>query len=189
MKKASLFALVFSLFIFSTGCNYNTPQKDVDTNATKEKSTTEDTKKTTENPTSAKDVTAEKNTYTNSTYGYSTNYPAGWSYKETGGTYFSQAVGFNPANTSNEDYQVLIGVLSVDRQKYLDSLDSNSNIKIDKEFGDYLINGLPASKFVYKNSTTEKEFSVFTITSGSKTYIITADESVESTFLTSFKLK
>ena len=126
--------------------------------------------------------------YKNDKYGYSTSYPEGWNYIETGGTYFSQAVGFNPPNSSDEDYRVIIAVLSVDRQEYLNSFDSNSNLKIDREFSNYLVNGLPASKFVYKNLSTGKTFSVFIITSNNKTYVITPNESFESVFLDSFEL-
>lgn len=134
------------------------------------------------------DVSAESTTYSNAEQGYSLSYPEGWHYKETEGPYYSQAVGFNPNVVSDEDYQVIVAVLAGSKQAYLSSYDENSNLKIVKELGDFPINGLAGSKFTYQNLATEKTFSVYTITSGDKTYVIIPDESVESTFLNSFEV-
>jgi len=213
MKKTlSLLAVAGFLILVGAGCNYQVDIKDQNTNQPavgQEQNTDQQTaavvqkqdEKTTPATETANDVKIEKDdnkvspnssdqnlTYSNNQYGYSVSFPAGWNYKETGGTYFSQAVGFNPSGTSNEDYKVIVAVLSVDRQVYLNSLDNNSNLKIDREFGDYAVNGLPASKFVYKNLTTGDTFSIFTITASGKTYVITPDKAVESVFLNSFKL-
>jgi len=189
MKKTIFLGAVSGLVILAgAGCNYQAqnevkPTKEAAAPTTK---TADDVKIEKEN--NKVSPNSSNPTYANSQYGYSVSYPTDWNYKETGGTYFSQAVGFNPSGASGEDYQVIVAVLSVDRQIYLNSFDSNSNLKITEEFGDIKVNGLPASKFVYKNLTTQDTFSIFTITANGKTYVITPNKAVESVFLNSFKL-
>jgi len=131
---------------------------------------------------------AELLTYQNEEYGYSVSYPKDWYYKETGGTYFSQATGFNPNGVGAEDYQAMVAVLSVDRQTYLNSLDDNSNLKIVREY-DVLIDNQLGVKYTYQNISTDSTFSIHILTFNDTNYLITADESVEDTFVGSFAIQ
>ena len=145
----------------------------------------EENKQKNDNLTSENEINKK---YENGEYGYSVEYPGDWKYTETNGKYFAQAVGFNPKNVSGEDYKTLVGLLSVDRQTYLGYIDSNENLKIVEEYGDTRVSGWDASKFVYQNLITAEKFSIYTITTNNKTYIISTTKDVEETFVNSFMI-
>jgi len=140
----------------------------------------------TENPKVAMTANA---IYVNEEHNYQVPYPKDCYYEETGGTHFQQAVGFNPKGVESSDYQALVGVLSIKKQEYLNTLTKHPQISIRSEFHDISINGQPGSKYFFNNSGNNTTFIIYTITANSKTYLITADDEVDEVLVNNFLIK
>jgi len=138
------------------------------------------------NPNTPLENTADWKIYHNEAQGYSVSYPQTLEPKEANDSYFSQKVGFAPADSTNDLAQV--GVLSATTQNYLDSFDKNTNLKIIRELSDVPIGEFKGTKITYQNLLTNDVFSVYVLALEKRSFSMTADPSIADAFVSSFKI-
>lgn len=130
----------------------------------------------------------DKNIYENEQYSYAVNYPDGWWYKETSGSQYAQLVGFNPDGSPASDYSVLVGVLGVDQQDFLDYLDASPNLKIVRERTEQY-GGNSWAAFLFENPSNQYQTAFYTLTINGNTYVVQGEEDAAKVFLNGFLLK
>ncbi len=107
--------------------------------------------------------------------GFSLNYPSGWYSNATSGPSFSELAGFNPDGVSHVDYKVLVGILSVDKQSYIDGL-ASSNLVLQSRDDNFTVSSQKVVKLVYKNITSNRLTTYYVFDSAGKVTVVVGED-------------